>query len=51
MTVLRAGRQKQVLAHIDMESPIYTRPAVVGDSLYLATAKRLYCIARTPETR
>ncbi len=51
MTVLRAGRQKQVLAHIDMESPIYTRPAVVGDSLYLATAKRLYCITRTPETR
>jgi outer membrane protein assembly factor BamB len=51
MTVLRAGRQKQVLAQIQMEAPIYSRPALIGSLLYLATAKRLYCIAHTPEAR
>jgi HEAT repeat protein len=44
MTVLRAGRQKQVLAEIEMDSALYARPALVGDALYLATAKRLYLI-------
>jgi len=51
MVVLRAGRQKEVLAEIEMESPIYSAPALVGDTLYLATAKRLYCIAATPQPR
>ena len=46
MTVLRAGRKKEVLAEIEMDAPIYTRPAVVGNSLYLATANRLYLIAK-----
>src|SRR4029077_21148262 len=45
MTVLRAGRQKEVLARIEMDAPLYSRPAVVGDALYLATAERLYLIA------
>jgi outer membrane protein assembly factor BamB len=45
MTVLRAGRQKEVLAEIEMDAPLYSRPAVVGDALYLATANRLYLIA------
>jgi outer membrane protein assembly factor BamB len=45
MTVLRAGRQKEVLAEIEMDAPLYSRPALVGDALYLATAKRLYLIA------
>jgi outer membrane protein assembly factor BamB len=45
MTVLRAGRQKEVLGEIEMDAPLYTRPAVVGDELYLATANRLYRIA------
>ena len=45
MTVLRAGRRKEVLAQIEMDAPIYSPPAVVGDALYLATAKRLYLIA------
>ena len=44
MTVLRAGRQKQVLAEIDLGSPLYSAAAVNGDALYLATAKRLYRI-------
>jgi outer membrane protein assembly factor BamB len=45
MTVLRAGRRKQVLAQIEMDAPLYSRPALVGDALYLATAQRLYLIA------
>jgi outer membrane protein assembly factor BamB len=48
MTVLRAGRHKELLAQIEMDAPLYTRPAVVGDSLYLATANRLYLIAAKP---
>src|SRR6185369_1906824 len=45
MTVLRAGRRKEVLAQIEMDAPLYSRPALVGDALYLATAHRLYLIA------
>jgi outer membrane protein assembly factor BamB len=48
MTVLRGGRQKQVLAEIEMDAALYSAPALVGDALYLATAKRLYRIAATP---
>jgi len=45
MTVLRAGRRKQLLGQIEMDAPIYSPPAVIGDALYLATANRLYLIA------
>ncbi|HEX6213805.1 MAG TPA: PQQ-binding-like beta-propeller repeat protein [Vicinamibacterales bacterium] len=45
MTVLRAGRRKELLAEIEMDAPLYSRPAVVGDALYVATASRLYLIA------
>ena len=48
MTVLRAGRRKEVLAQIEMDGPLFTRPALVGDALYLATTKRLYLIAAKP---
>ena len=48
MTVLRAGRQKEVLAEIEMDSALYSRPALIGDALYLATANRLYLIAAQP---
>ena len=48
MTVLRAGRTKELLAEIEMDAPIYTRPAVAGDALYLATSRRLYLIASKP---
>jgi HEAT repeat protein/outer membrane protein assembly factor BamB len=44
MTVLRAGRRKELLAEIEMDAPIYSRPAVIGDELYLTTARRLYLI-------
>ena len=48
MTVLRAGRQKELLAQIEMDAPLYSRPTVNGDALYLATANRLYRIAPKP---
>ena len=51
MTVLRAGRRKELLAQIEMDAPLYTRPAVNGDALYLATAHRLYLIAAKPLSR
>ena len=45
MTILRAGRRKQLLAQIEMDAPLYSPPALIGDALYLATANRLYLIA------
>jgi outer membrane protein assembly factor BamB len=45
MTVLRAGRKKDVLAEIDMEAALYSPPALAGDALYIATAIRLYLVA------
>ena len=45
MTVLRAGRRKEVLAEIQMDAALYSPAALVGDALYLATAIRLYLIA------
>ena len=47
-TVLRAGRRREVLAQIEMDAPLYSRPAQVGDALYPATARRLYLIPATP---
>ena len=48
MTVLRAGRRKEVLGQIEMNAPLYSRPAAVGEELYVATANRLYRIAVKP---
>jgi outer membrane protein assembly factor BamB len=48
MTVLRAGRRKELLGEIQMDDPLYSRPTAVGDALYLATARSLYRIAPKP---
>ena len=48
MTILRAGRRKELVGHVEMDAPIYSAPALAGDSLYLATANRLYLIAQKP---
>ena len=48
MNVLRAGRQKELLAQIEMDAPLYSRPALVEDGLYLCTAHRLFRIAAKP---
>ena len=45
MTVLRAGRRKEVLGRIEMDGALYSPPAPIGDALYVATANRLYFIA------
>ena len=45
MTVPRAGRRKQLLGQIEMDAPLYSPPALIGDALYLAAAKRLCLIA------
>ena len=45
MTVLRAGRRKQLLGQMEMDAPLYSPPALVGDAVFLATASRLYLIA------
>ncbi len=47
MTVLRAGRRKELLREIEMGAALYSAPALVGDALFLATAIRLYLIAVT----
>ena len=49
VAVLRAGRQKELLANFEMDAPLYSAPAVVGDALYLATARRLYHISSPPD--
>jgi outer membrane protein assembly factor BamB len=48
LLVLRAGRRKELVAQVEMDAPLYSRPAVNGDALYLSTAKRLYLIATKP---
>ncbi len=45
MTVLRAGRRKEVLGQTLMDAALYSPPAPIGDALYVATAIRLYLIA------
>ncbi|HXQ74407.1 MAG TPA: PQQ-binding-like beta-propeller repeat protein [Pyrinomonadaceae bacterium] len=48
MTVLRAGRRKELLGQIEMDAPLYSRPTANGEALYVATANRLYRIAAKP---
>ena len=45
MTVLRAGRRKEVLARVEMGDPLYARPAAAGNVIFVATARRLHRIA------
>lgn len=48
MTVLKTGRRKEELTKIDMKAPLYARPALVGDTLFVVTANRIYQIASKP---
>jgi outer membrane protein assembly factor BamB len=50
VAVLRAGRQKELLTQFEMDAPLYSSPALAGDALYLATARRLYLIAAGSST-
>jgi hypothetical protein len=48
MTLLRAGRRKELRGQIEMDEPLYSRPAVIGDALYLASAHRSNLVAAKP---
>lgn len=48
VTVLRAGRVKQLVTRIEMDAPLYSRPALAGNALYVATARRLTRVALSP---
>jgi hypothetical protein len=48
MMVLRTGRRKELLAQMEMEAALHSPPAVVGDELYLAAARRLWLISAKP---
>jgi HEAT repeat protein len=48
MTVLETGRRKKVVARIEMGAALYSIPTIVGGTLYLATAARLYRIGAKP---
>src|SRR4029079_5265540 len=45
MTILRTGRRKELLGQIEMDAALYSSPALIGDTLYLANGNRLYFIA------
>jgi len=45
MTILRTGRQKELLGEIEMDGALYSLPALIGDALWLTTSNRLYLIA------
>lgn len=42
--VYRAARKLEILAKIEMPAPLYSAPAVAGDTMYLATAQHLYAL-------
>ena len=47
MTILRAGRRKELLGKIEMDGALYSLPSLIGDALWLTTSKRLYLIETT----
>jgi len=46
LTVLRVGRQKEVLAEIEFTGPIYSSPVVANRTLYVQTMTHLYAIGQ-----
>jgi HEAT repeat protein/outer membrane protein assembly factor BamB len=50
MDILRAGRQKELLAQIEMDAPLYSRPTAISNTLYVASARRLYRIESPDQT-
>ncbi len=47
-TVIRAGREFEVLATNRLNVPIDASPAIVGEQLYLRASSALYCIGPAP---
>jgi outer membrane protein assembly factor BamB len=44
--VLAANKQKNVLASIDLDSPVIATPVAANETLYVATMERLYAVYR-----
>ena len=42
--VLTAGRKKQALSSIRLDSPVISTPVAAGGTLYVGTMKRLYAL-------
>lgn len=47
-TVIRAGREFEVLATNRLNAPVDASPAIAGNRLYLRSTSGLYCISPTP---
>lgn len=47
-TTLRAGREFEVLAQGDFDSPCYATPAIAGDRVLVRTEHHLHCFASRP---
>jgi PQQ-like domain len=46
LVILKAGREKQLIAKIDFYTPIYGTPVVANDTLFVATMTHLFSIGR-----
>jgi outer membrane protein assembly factor BamB len=46
--VLKASRDKEVLANVQLDSPLHTTPVAANGVLYLATHRTLYAIQEMP---
>lgn len=44
LIILRAGREKELIAEIEFPSPIYSSPVVANDVLYVATQTHLFAL-------
>lgn len=44
LTIYRTGRKKQILNELQLPRALYAMPAVAGNTLFLATASRLYAL-------
>lgn len=49
VVILAAAREKQVLATIDLVTPISGTPVAANGTLYLTTMNRLFALARAPK--
>ena len=44
LTILSAGREKNVIGQIDMKDPIYATPIVAEGAIYINTSTNLYAV-------
>ena len=53
ITVFTLGKEKEILAEINMGNSVYSTPIVAGDTLYIANKSHLFAIraGATPATK